>query len=51
MTSSIESLATVGMGEVFNAADAPDETAWQEAMENAPKGWNQIEAGMEEITR
>lgn len=36
----IECLATVGMGEVFNPADAPDEAAWRAAMEDAPKGWN-----------
>lgn len=51
MTNSIDNLATVAMGEVFDPADAPDEAAWKEAMENAPKGWNKIEAGLEEITR
>ncbi len=28
MDSNIELLATVGMSEAFNPADAPDETAW-----------------------
>jgi hypothetical protein len=47
----IEQLATVGMSEAFNPADAPDETAWREAMEQPPKGWNEIEAGLDEATR
>jgi hypothetical protein len=47
----IEQLATVGMEETFNPADAPDENAWREAMEQAPKGWNEIEAGLDEATR
>lgn len=47
----IERLAEIGMEEIFNPADAPDEAAWREVMETAPKGWNEIEAGMEEATR
>jgi hypothetical protein len=47
----IERLTEIGMEETFNPADAPDETAWREAMEQAPKGWNEIEAGLDEATR
>jgi hypothetical protein len=44
----IDYLATVTLGEVFDPADMPDETA---AMENAPEGWNDPLPGLEEITR
>jgi hypothetical protein len=47
----IERLTEIGLSEVFNPADAPDEKAWAEAMEQAPKGWNEIEAGLDEATR
>ncbi len=51
MDSNIELLATVGMEETFNPADAPDEGAWREAMEQAPGEWNNPVAGMDEATR
>lgn len=51
MENVIEFLTNEGSNEKFNPADAPDEAAWREAMESAPKGWNEIEAGMEEVTR
>lgn len=40
MENVIEFLANEGSDEKFNPADAPDEAAWQAAMEGAPKGWN-----------
>jgi hypothetical protein len=47
----IEQLTKIGLSEAFNPADAPDEAAWQEAMEQAPGEWNNPVAGMDEATR
>jgi hypothetical protein len=47
MDSNIELLATVGMSETFNPADAPDEGAWREAMNETHAPTERIQAALQ----